>query len=447
MAYETNLLPAIRQEVGKRLGVCMVIPNGNFDAVATGSITSASYLRDTNYGTGHFAELYTNIFRPGAASAADYIRPAGDLTNTTGLLAHTGANYADTTIGTEGVELWFHRIRPDIDIPDCINRVLRETSIRTIHALSHGSSAGDYSMDLSTDSLWTNVGSPSTSAKTAALPAFIPYGPYAYNVANNGVANEGTRSAELVVRQGATVSAYAIAAASTGTASFQLRDNTNSADIGTAVTHSERAAQLMVIRNQAVPDTCKSVRLSMLGTTTTSDIYWNKTWLYKHDELFIRFPSYISERFKAATIFQSVPQFSTAANVYDALGMDMVELKEGSDYFLHFNHGDANPYGVRFASNTWFDNPLWTELERPASDYTTFATDETASTVAPFNKLVPAVCLDFIDRVMTPRGIMLDKLPALRARAQKDYNEAQENRPAVSVAKANPYFRGVGPRV
>lgn len=440
MAYEASTLPQIRQEVGKRLGLIMVIPTAFTDAFAAGSFTSSNYLRNSNYGTGYFSELDTLAFRPLAATSADYIRPVGDLINTSGLLAHTGANWSASKETNGFVELWYHNIRPDIDFIDCLNRVMKMQMIKTIHDLSHGSEL-DYGFELaSTDTNWTDVLTPTTSAK-GSVARRTPYGRFSYRLVNNA-ANEGSQSATLPMGSSRVASAFAISSADVGTASFQPYDVTNSTTTGMpdAVTHSQESPQLMCITSFTVPSTCTEIALQLLGTTSTSDIYWNKTWLYKHDELFIRFPSYISERFKAASIFQGVPMYSTANNVYDALSLDMVELHEGRDYFLHFNHGDANPYGVRFASNVYYNNPLFVELQRPAADYTTFAADETATTNAPFNELVPRVCLDMIDRVMTPRGIMLDKLPALRARAQKDLDEATEARPSVSIAKEYPYF-------
>jgi len=448
LAYESSTLPQIRQEVGKRLGLVLVVPTAYVDAFAASSFTSSNYLRDANYGTGSFAELEALMFRPLAATAADYIRPAGDLTITTGLLAHTGANWSASKETNGFVELWFHRVRPDIDFIDCLNRVMKMQMIKTMHDLSHGSEL-DYGMELaSTDTNWTDVGTLTTSAK-GSIARRTPYGKYSYELLNNAVANSGTRSATLGIGTSRSASAFAIASVDVGTASFQPYNVTGATTTGMpdAVTHSEEAPQLMCIPSFTVPSTCKEIALNLLGTTTTSRVYWNKTWLFKHDELFMRFPSYISERFKAATILQGVPQHSTASNVYDALSLEMVPLTENKDYWLHFNHNDANPYGVRFADNSYYHWPLFVEVQRPASDYTTFAADETATTVAPFNEIVPRVCLDMIDRVLTPRGIMLDKLPALRARSQKDLDEATEARPFVSIAKKYPYYRGVGPAI
>lgn len=93
------------------------------EAFAAGSVTQTDYLRNTNWGVNHFRNLHAGIHRPDSATAADNWRWAGDLTTSTGLLAHTGANYADTTVTSETVNIIYYGVRWE-DIDDAISRVL-----------------------------------------------------------------------------------------------------------------------------------------------------------------------------------------------------------------------------------------------------------------------------------------------------------------------------------
>src|SRR5690348_14499792 len=72
-------------------------------ALATGSITVGS-LANTNFPTNKFRNRIA--YRGEATTAADYERYLGTLTTSTGLIAHTGANYSDTTVTNEEVEIW-----------------------------------------------------------------------------------------------------------------------------------------------------------------------------------------------------------------------------------------------------------------------------------------------------------------------------------------------------
>lgn len=62
-------------------------------ALATGAFNSQKY-----------RDYY--ILRSAAASAADRVRRVSSFTPASGTLTHAGANYSDTTVGTELVELW-----------------------------------------------------------------------------------------------------------------------------------------------------------------------------------------------------------------------------------------------------------------------------------------------------------------------------------------------------
>lgn len=433
----TTTLPTLRQETLRELDLGLLIPNAFFDAAAAGSITSANMLRNSNWGIDQFRSKVTVIFRPGAATSADFIRYAGDLTNTTGLLAHTGANYADTTVTSENVELWYNGIRPDREVLDALNRAHTDVFFDTDFALSHLSDL-DGDMAVSTDSNWTDVGTPTTSAKSTTGRR-TPYGLRSYQVVADA-ANEGTQTATLDVTTGKRVKGFTILSCDSGTGSFRLYDVTNSANADTAaITSSEETPQLVMQDWQVVSSTAREFAAQILGTVNPSSVFINMVWLYKEDELRINFPSYVTEHFQAPYISQARPTGSqTATNTWNARSLEFHELVEGKDYWLLFHHADANPYGVRFKDSSYFDWPLFVQARRPHSDRVTFSA-ETDSTECPVHLLKPRFKIEVIDTILLPRKLNSENIVYQRAKAQQEWERASIARPVKKESQRRPW--------
>lgn len=100
----------------------LLLENGDIDALAAGTITSAKWLANSNWGSGHFQGLETIVHRPGSATAADNIRYATSVTSA-GVLS-VDRNYSDTTLGSEYARLLFHGLHAQW-VYDAINRGLR----------------------------------------------------------------------------------------------------------------------------------------------------------------------------------------------------------------------------------------------------------------------------------------------------------------------------------
>jgi hypothetical protein len=437
----SSTLTAIRQRALRELDLGLVIPNAKFDSAASTSITSADVMRNSRWSLAHFSQRETVIFRPGSATAADNVRYAGNLTNTTGALAHTGANYSDTTVTSEIPELWYDGVRPDLEVLDAINRALEFVHFSTFIPISHGGDL-DYDMSASTDTNWTDVLTPTTSAK-ATTARRTPYGLRSYNLINNA-ANEGTQSATLPIVPARSVKGFAIASCNVGTASFQFYDVTGSATTGwaDAVTHSEENPMLMVQEWQAAPSTCREMAAQLLGTTDTSDIFWNGLWVYRQDNMRVNLPSFINEGFKAPSIFQGRPRFSVASHVYDAQSLDMIELHENKDYqFLYDHHPDANPYAIMVNGPEAYDWPLFVEARLPYSHMGTLSA-EADTTTCPLHLLMPMVKIRLLNDVYLPRNPSNPVWLAKLAEANLEWQSVNHARPIKSVAK-KPYFGGV----
>lgn len=439
----TSLLTT-RQEFARQLGVAKLIPIAKLDSIAASSITSADILRDASAGPGDFKGKKTNIFRPIAASSADYSRPAALLATTTGALSHGGANYADTTSTNEYVELWYWGVRPDLEFIDCLNRVLEFEYVTTMFAISHLSQL-DGDMALSTDTNWTDIGTLGTSAKSTTSP-FVPFGQRSYHTINNASASAGTRSASYAVRATGPVSAYAIATTLVGTSSLQLYNNTGSAVFSnnTAVTSDSREPQLLAQRGIEVPSGVALASLNLTNTNASGDTYWNQAWLYNHEELTMFLPSVINEGFMAPRILQGIPRVGTGTNTYAARSMDFEPLIEGRDYWLIINHADGEPYKVRFRDSSFYNYPLFVEARIPQSGRVTMAADEAAVFEVAKHNVLPRLKMDALRTIYN--GAAAPRHPDWANQMQLAQNQliaAQAARPVASIAKPQPFRIGV----
>lgn len=430
----STALTTLMQRALVEMDVGFVVPNADISAFAATTFTAARFFQNTNMASDFLQVKNAGFVRAGAASSADFWRPSGTLTNTSGVVNQVGPSWADTTVGSEEIECWYYGVRRDQEVLKSLNRVLEFKFVTSMTLLSH-LSISDGGMELSTDSNWTDVGTPTTSAKASVGPI----GPRSYQLVADA-ANEGTRSAAVLMAQGRTASAWAVIAADAGTASVQLRDATNSADIGTAITHSERMPMLVMIQSQTIPATCKAVSLSLLGTVNPSTIYVNQAGITAHDNPLFRLPSFITEGFMAPRLYRGVPQVSIASNVYDAGSIDYQPLTEGQDYRLVINHADAQPYKVRILRPELMGGyPLFIEYRRPLSDLTTFSA-ESDSTTGPLHEIVPAFKLDLLRTVYNVGARQHPDLQRQINIATEEMQRASNARPKTSIGNPKPYW-------
>lgn len=438
----STALTAIMQRALFELDTGLVVPNADISAIAANSFTAARWFNNTNMSQ-DFLQLRTaGAVRAGAATAADFYRPLGTLTNSTGVVVTLGPTYADTTVGSEEIEIWYYGVRRDQEVLKSLNRVIEFDYVTTYLALSHLAGL-DGDMALTTDTNWTDVGTTSTSAK-ATTAAVTPWGMRSYHTINNASANAGTRSASVRVGTSRQISAFTITVTEVGTSSLQPYDNTNSAVFSSvnAVTNSERRAQLLAIQAASAPSTCKLCSLNLTNTSASGDTYWDQAWLYIHDDLEVPLPALVTESFMAPRILMGVPMYSTGSGAYDAGSLDWRPLVEGVDYWLVINHADANPYKVRFANSSYYNWPLVVEARIPLSSLTTFSA-ETDSTTGPLHKVVARFKKDLLETVYSTGIRRHPDWTVQYNLAKEQLVVAKASREPVTIARAKPIYPGV----
>ncbi len=433
-----SALTVIMQRALYELDTGFVVPNADISAFAAQSFTAARFFNNTNMSADFLQIKQAGLVRAGAATAADFWRPAGTIANTTGVGAQVGPTWADTTVGSEELEVWYYGVRRDQEALRSLNRVTIKEFITTYLALSHLSTL-DGDMALSTDTNWTDVGTTGTSAK-AVTAAVTPWGQRSYHTINNAVADSGTRSASYRVGTSRQVSGFTIAASEVGTSSLQFYNNTGSAvfTTTTAVTSAEREPQLLALYGSA-PSTAKLFSLNLTNTSATGDTYWNQAWLYNYDDLECPLPALLTESFMAPKIIQAVPKYSTGTGAYAAGSFDFRTLVEGIDYWLVVAPADAVPYKVRFADNSYYQWPLFVEARIPLSSLTTFSA-ETDSTTGPLERLIPRFKKDLLETVYNVGSRRIEDWTAQHNLAVEQLTQASNARPMKSVSAARPYW-------
>lgn len=432
----TTTWTAGRKRILEELDVGVFVPNADISALVAGSFTAPNIYQDPVMAPDFLQIRNTGIIRGGAATSADFWRPAGTINIATGLVANAGQVWADSTLTTEDFELWYYRVRPHRELLASLNRVLIKEFVTTYLAVSHLSRV-DGDMALSTDTNWTDVGTPTTSAK-AQTAQRTPWGLNNYHLVADAV-GEGTQSPSILTRAGCNVSGHTIIAADSGAVSFHFRDVTGTADIGTAVTHSERRPQLMSIRNQVTPSTCEVVALRALSTENPTDFYVNQMWLYNLDNPICPLPALISESFMAPKIIQAVPTSSTSTGAYDAESFDFRTLVEGVDYWLVINQADAQPYKVRFADTSYYEWPLFVEARIPQSALVTVAGETDAFWDQA--KIIPRWKKDLLETVYSTGSRRHPDWDRQYNLAQLQLTEAGKARQKESIAPAREVWR------
>ena len=434
----SSSLTTLMQRALYELDIGKVIPNADISAIAASSFTAARFFQNTNMSPDFLQLKNAGAIRAGAATAAnaDLYRPLGTLTNSSGVVLQVGPTWADITVGTEEIELWYYGVRRDQEVLKSLNRVITEKEYITMFlAVSHlGGQDGD--MALSTDSLWTDVGTTSTSAK-ATTAGVTPWGPRSYHTVNNAVADSGTRSASMRVMTSKQFSAYVIAASEVGTSSLQGFNNTGSAVIGSAVTSGERKPQLLAIRNQDVGSTTKLMSLNLTNTSATGDSYWDQAWLYLHGDLACRLPALVTDSFMAPKFVQAIPREQSGANAYDAGSFDFRPLTEGQDYWLVFNPQDAEPYKVRFANDSYFANPIFVEARVP----NTTLSAETDVAYSAIQQIVPRFKKDLLETVYNIGARRLPDWNIQYNLAKEQIEKAALARPISTITSEKAYYR------
>ncbi len=409
-------LATLRRRILQELDLGFFLPTGatGFSAVAAGSVTAAYFLANSNWGGNQFNNWI--IHRPDTATAADVIRYGNLLTNTTGLLTHSGVAYTDTTIGTETLELWKPvGIRPDTDFFNAANRALEWIYFPTSEPLSLAPDAACREADMAS---WGTAVNATAAKQTTASRIFSGIRSFAVT---NSAANGYQPTTDIAVTPGETITIAAISRIQSGTSCRMIAyDVSNSVTFGSAVTHANTTFQFMWM-SVVVPTGCHYINVRVGGTGTIDVTDWDSLWVYRpnaRERVFLP-AAYLDERYKLDALAYSPFHISAVAatGVLEATSIDPIEIP-AEEYGTAFAAPEAHPAYVQFhgmAARNYPTWPMWVQMRLPYSERGLFVTDA-STTTAPLHLLIAATKIELLrpqpirDRITNGEKIYQDCL-------------------------------------
>ena len=313
-----------------------------------------------------------------------------------------------------------HGWRPT-DINTAINEFLRNQRQESLHPISIVEDAG---MEDSGTTDWTAVGT--TTLSKVATTGNVLFGRQALRAVNTATSS-GARTASIPVRAGQRFVLAIGVRADIGTARLQAYDATNSAVIGTAITTSAEAWQIIATTFE-IPATCELLQIRLIGDGATDDIYWDNLWLL--DENARRVITNVTD----LDYYDQVkrlewwsPRGDSAANqTYDAMRWGM-----NADYAGRWEMDETQVDGL-VVHLSRHPHEIGLPMLVYGRPYAALSA-ETDSTTAQREWVVAGACLKIIERILAAEGRSSDPRNPTRweleeKRWQGKYRRAWRNR-------------------
>lgn len=349
------------------------------DSLTTSTLTSLTIFADSTLGINHYRGMF--LYRPNRVDP-DRVKKITTLNTSTGTVTIAGNNYsntADTSFEIIGL------LHPD-ELNACIERAVRRIYFDTQEPLCGELENYDGSFEASGITNWTaSSGSITLTKDTTASHIFS--GTQSLR-ALNAATNQYAESVSIKVFPNEMFYASAIVQCVTGTASLTVRDSTNAAVIGTAITSGESSFAHLWCMNM-IPATCKAITIRLGGAESNADLYWNHALYYPRDKMMFDAPTWLDEQYKFLKLREArySKNLSSQGNggYDDGTSRYFADWHQPMMYTLDPFHPAANPYRVQLQKPSP-QNELWVEGRRPFADIEALATD-TATTRAPLNQL------------------------------------------------------------
>ncbi|HWO72746.1 MAG TPA: hypothetical protein VNN21_04240, partial [Dehalococcoidia bacterium] len=274
----------IAQLLVERRGLGLYIAS-NQSTIAAGSVTSAYYFANSNWGGNELLSRNAGFWGPeNTTGLADDWRPAGTLTASNGAVA-ISPNFTDTT--ARNLYCLYHGIHPQFIIDAC-NQALRDVYTPALEPLCIKPASTvtlDAGFQNSATTSWTESdadGGPATTfSKVSTADSDVVYpGMIRAGLIVNTQAGGYIRQ-RFNMTEGDTFNVFALSRLASGTnAELVLRDVTNAAAIGSTVEHDQGSWQWMRRVGEVVPDGSKLVEVRLQGEGASDNVYWQALCVY-----------------------------------------------------------------------------------------------------------------------------------------------------------------------
>lgn len=387
----TTPATAIAQSIIKS-GAGFRIPNGSIGSIGSSTtFTSVDYfLGPTKYSNNSFQGWF--VFRPTAASSADYIRRISSLAPATGVVT-VDATWADTTLGSEDFYIFPPWLHPQKWI-DSINMTLEKIYTENNENASTkptGTGIADAGFQNTATSAYSTSNA-SFAKETTANSQFVLQGLGSGKVTLTGAS--GYVYQDFDATPGEPFRAYAASLATSGdTSVFSVYDQANSAVID-SVSHTYTAFQWASIKGVVPSGNTGLLRVRFGGSANTDIIYYGGQCVLFPSRNRLYLDTKWDSEFKATELVSIQMRGSSPTNrVTPASDVELVTIPR-SDYSFSFERGGPNPttiYWHNQAQAHWYENPLMISGRRQYADFTT------ALTLASWATDIPGIDKDLFD--------------------------------------------------
>lgn len=297
------------------------------------------------------------------------IKAGGYVPSTGTITTDTAFSNATTTTQSYGIYMTVPPARLGLvkGIEEYLDELLVQLKYRTFSLLSQ---VTDADMETSGTGSWTA----SNATLTKSTASGVMLGKQALRVQCSS-ANGYARSALVSVAPGQTYELLADVTVSAGTAKLQLYDETNSTEIDSATTAVLRPGYLWLDSTE-IPSGCNQVSVRLIGTTATSDVYWDNISLRSRLAKWIALPSWFVEPAWLEALFYVGGGSQEETN--DSYTADERSWPHLRWWRVIADHGGVTPYRVEFRPQLPSGCHLFAKVVRP---YETLSAD-TSSTDA-----------------------------------------------------------------
>lgn len=391
--------------------------SGTADSLTGATLTDTYVFKDAT--TGPNAHRGQYLYRPDR-SGDDLIRKIVSHVPSTGVVTVHGSAYSNTSdTNYEVIGL----IHPD-ELNACIVRALNYVYLQYQDPLCGDISDGD--MSASTTTAWTASGGNTLNKITTASLVFSGFRALG---AVNANANEYAESVSVRVFPNRPFYASTVVHSVSGTGSLVVRDQTNSATVGSAVTSAENGwAHLWV--TGLIPSGCETITLRLTGVESDAYLVWNHALFYQLDNYRYLGPTYLDEQFKFLKLrearYMHTISSQTNGGYDDANSLTFHDWHQPSEFSLDPFHKDANPYVIQLRKSTPRQE-LWVQGQRPYSDLDTLSTDS-STTLAPIEQVYAHAILE-VAKVLRKRYPADKRWMTLLEEANLDVAAQDQSRP------------------
>ena len=378
MPAPTAVLQLAMAKTG-RMAMGFYIPNAAITALTSSSFTAPRFFLNGMFSNNTYQGW--GVWRPSAASAADYFRHISSIAPSTGVVT-VDASWADTTSTSEDIYILPPGISPDM-IVDCLSNSLRYGYFPNLEPVSMkpvGTGIADAGMQNTATSAYSTYGTVTFTKHGTANSENVFRGINAGKIVTTAVTSGVYQ--QYAIGEGERVIVHNLSMLSAGTSSqLELYDGSNV--IGTTSEHSQRKWMYMR-RRETMTDGKTTLTVRQLGEGSSDTVYLNGVFVVTEGTRQMILDTRWDTAYKAEMGLKYV-QFrgqDQDGDVFDAFGAEMIDVPRHL-YDIDIETPGANPTRLQFHDGIeeYLRYPIYIHGRRAFSDLYSVTIADVATSV------------------------------------------------------------------